>query len=328
MNKPLFLNSLPASASLQALISARTPIFIIQRPQGQQAMPQPAPAEETQFPRRKRDSSLKHICLKLLTEYVDKSEVEIHLNEFSVKTGVERRRIYDIVNILEGFDVFVKKEKNVYVWKGIDVFIAKLKVIEALIYEEHKDLKVFRFEKSPITSKKKSLTYLSIKFLKSFCTMGKGLGFKTVVKRFADQLNENKRGSQNEFEDKNVVRRLYDIVNVFKALGLISKQATDSGKLDFCWQGSSGMAAQLTALKPSKTGEVARAKEQETPQSVEVVEPIEQKILAEITRNTMVNSDCYQLRTSGFRVVKGCQAFDPIKFRMAVFTKSGRNNLF
>lgn len=328
MNNPLFLLPHPTPTSLQTLISARTPVFVVQRPRSRQVTPQSQTCLETQFPRRKRDSSLKYICLKLLTEYVDKTEVEIHLNEFSVKTGVERRRIYDIVNILEGFDVFIKKAKNVYVWKGLDAFIMKLKVIDSMICDENKDFKVFRFEKTPITSKKKSLTYLSIRFLKSFCTMGQGLGFKTVVKRFADELNKNKRGSDDQFEDKNVVRRLYDIVNVFKALGLISKQATDNGKLDFCWRGSNGMILQIQTLKLNKTNESPELEHKILVDKLRTVEPIEQKILAEITRNIFVGSDCFQLKTSGFSIVKGCEAFDPIKFKMAVFKESGRNNLF
>ena len=131
MINPLFLSPQPTPAALQALFLARAPIFLVERPVCVEPV-QPEPVVlPTQFPRRKKDGSLKHICLKLLNEYADKTEVEIHLNEFSAKTGVERRRIYDIVNILEGFDVFVKKAKNVYVWKGLDVFMRKRRGREA-----------------------------------------------------------------------------------------------------------------------------------------------------------------------------------------------------
>lgn len=55
------------------------------------------------------NSSLKVICSKLFKMYFDKANVEIRLNTFSELLGVEWRRIYDIINILEGFDLVSKK---------------------------------------------------------------------------------------------------------------------------------------------------------------------------------------------------------------------------
>lgn len=321
MNNPLFSSLNLTSLTFKTHIVTKSPIFIIERQEESLPIPE-IPVCHFVLPKRKKDSSLKHICLKILSHYYDKVDMEVHLNDFSVKMGVERRRIYDIVNILEGFDIFVKKAKNLYIWRGLNVFLLKLKVIESLDNNSYTDLKLFKFEKTPLTSKKKSLTYLSLRFLKSLCNQSEGLGFKTVLKRFADELNDGKLLTHTKADDKNVVRRLYDIVNVFKALGLISKQLAQSGKQDFCWQGSQGMAKQINSLTNDKNeADIVEG-------TLMVFETAENNIFAETSKKENVSIDKYELKTSGFSVVKGFQGFDAGKLRMAVLRESNKGNLF
>ena len=51
----------------------------------------------------------------------------LDLNNAAAELGVQKRRIYDITNVLEGINLIEKKSKNIIVWKG-----SGLQVSEAL----------------------------------------------------------------------------------------------------------------------------------------------------------------------------------------------------
>merc|ERR1711871_599476 len=65
----------------------------------------------------RKDKSLGLLCDKFLK--MSQSEEEVCLDSAARKLVVERRRIYDIVNVLESVEIVSRKAKNRYAWYGL-----------------------------------------------------------------------------------------------------------------------------------------------------------------------------------------------------------------
>ena len=145
---------------------------------------------------------------------------------------VERRRIYDIVNIFQSLQVIRKASKNNYIWRGLKEAVRTINNVSSsneIVLSDH-------------SSKYKSLENLASRFLHIFVTYSSPITLEEAAKLLIST------------EDCSLVRtklrRLYDIINVFKSIGLVQKVTIASRKTAFRWMGT----CQLERIISNKIG--------------------------------------------------------------------------
>ncbi|KAM3859251.1 transcription factor E2F7 [Diretmus argenteus] len=196
--------------------------------------------EEERKPSRKQ-KSLGLLCQKFLALYPDyppaHSPIWISLDEVATNLGVERRRIYDIVNVLESLMIVGRIAKNCYTWHGRQRLAATLEELQRDArqqgYHRYMELAAVAPLAPPTNDagegdaanaasnrKDKSLRIMSQKFVMLFLVSRT----QTVTLDVAAKiLIEESQDSSSHSKYKTKVRRLYDIANVLTSLGLIKK---------------------------------------------------------------------------------------------------------
>ncbi|KAI8995863.1 E2F/DP family winged-helix DNA-binding domain-containing protein [Gaertneriomyces semiglobifer] len=69
------------------------------------------------------DSSLGHLTKKFISALRDSEDGILDLNYAAAQLQVQKRRIYDITNVLEGINLIEKTTKNHIRWKGDDMYL-------------------------------------------------------------------------------------------------------------------------------------------------------------------------------------------------------------
>ncbi|XP_028165691.1 transcription factor E2F7-like [Ostrinia furnacalis] len=178
----------------------------------------------------RKEKSLQILCDRFLEMYPlhGNGTVEIQLDSTAARLGVEKRRMYDIINILEAIQCAVHKRKNTYLWYGGSRLNSFLKMLK----KKGENLKLSdalrgRAPKPP-APKHKTLGVMAQRFLMLFLVEppNKLINLEMAVRVLIDTNNKNKAALSPEQQDrqhKSKVRRLYDIANVFISVGLIEK---------------------------------------------------------------------------------------------------------
>ncbi|OCT83600.1 hypothetical protein XELAEV_18021742mg [Xenopus laevis] len=250
------------TANLKMLISAASPEI---RNREREILEEQFSGDELEkvLPSRK-EKSLGLLCHKFLARYPSYPNPAVNnsicLDEVAGELSVERRRIYDIVNVLESLHMVSRLAKNKYIWHGRlnlgKTFEALKKVGEGNQYGEQiqllkkreqdefdsqnspnpetpkplvkhpevgfVELPGLEFRAASVNSRKeKSLRVMSQRFVMLFLVSAPRIVSLEVAAKIL--IGEDQLEDLDKSKFKTKIRRLYDIANVLTSLNLIKK---------------------------------------------------------------------------------------------------------
>ncbi|EOA30894.1 hypothetical protein CARUB_v10014041mg [Capsella rubella] len=221
----------------------------------------------------RKEKSLGVLVSNFLRLYNRDDADQIGLDDAAGQLGVERRRIYDVVNILESIGIVARRGKNMYSWKGFGEVPRSLNELkeegmrerlgdsstnnsDKISNDGEREEESFSFtpddqENSSSSKivpfsdqrKEKSLWLLSQNFVKMFlCSDDDLITLDSAAKALLSD-------SQDPVHMRTKVRRLYDIANVFSSMNLIEKtHIPETKKPAYRWLGSDSIAEKGTSL--------------------------------------------------------------------------------
>eukprot|EP00594_Rhizosolenia_setigera_P006979 CAMPEP_0178951446 /NCGR_PEP_ID=MMETSP0789-20121207/7235_1 /TAXON_ID=3005 /ORGANISM="Rhizosolenia setigera, Strain CCMP 1694" /LENGTH=812 /DNA_ID=CAMNT_0020632329 /DNA_START=302 /DNA_END=2740 /DNA_ORIENTATION=+ len=293
----------PPSSSRQDGSSNRRPFrsignTLLSENNGTGARKKPSSSSTNQPTYRRKDKSLGLLCDNFLTRYGGETLLQfpssqsdlddsfsfqkdscISIDTAASDLSVERRRIYDIINILESIHIVSRKCKNTYNWHGTKHLPSTLSKLQRIAVETWEDDSK-RFLGSAIAQKTndveearrelgvkklKSLGKLSQEFVQLFLAGNEIVNLNDATEKIvgvgptaaasqdsgnAKSVNEKAESSKSASSSstcwmKTKSRRLYDIANVLASVGIIAKLTANDGN-------SSGMSSNSTKGANSK----------------------------------------------------------------------------
>ena len=188
----------------------------------------------------RKEKSLAVLCLNFMEvarnkPFLPDGTKQIEIQGIAEELGAKRRRIYDIINILESIMVVSRVKKNTYKWNGMDGLPAMFAVIQKEGLEEYankeaeaaaggssgaakEDATIPDSDVADMVSDKKTkgVARTCKKFFQIFLTTGQ----THVAVSDAANIIEGPLTPSNQ---KALTRRIYDIANVLQSCGIIEK---------------------------------------------------------------------------------------------------------
>ena len=196
-------------------------------------------AAETQPASTQPTKSLSALCSNFLDLFKnapptrDNIGTTVEICQLTEHLGVKRRRIYDIVNVLEAIDVVSRVKKNTYRWNGKDGLPRWFAELQRSGLEEEaaKALDV----SSSIGNgggKVKGMTQTAQRLIQIFLVSGRR---EIAITDAAEEIMPFTAAEQADRQKamKQKCRRLYDIVNVLQSIGVIQKKNAGSEARSF-----------------------------------------------------------------------------------------------
>ena len=242
------MGALAAAAAAAVAVTQPPPANPILEPQ-QLAPTTPAPPIPTSSDPAvsRKEKSLAVLCLNFMAvarevPYSQDGMKIIEIQQIAEQLGAKRRRIYDIINILESVNIVERVKKNTYQWHGMDglpgVFaVLQKEGLEEMAAKEAEDAAGGKTEgdTKPIVvngKKTKGVAKTCRKFFQIFLTTGQ----THVAVSDAANIIEGPLTPANQ---KALTRRIYDIANVLQSCGIIEKynvgSTSDTNKPGFRW---------------------------------------------------------------------------------------------
>ncbi|GJV62490.1 E2F transcription factor-like E2FF isoform X1 [Tanacetum coccineum] len=219
----------------------------------------------------RKDKSLGVLCSNFLRLY-NREDVEwIGLDNAANQLGVERRRIYDIVNILESVGVLTKRAKNQYNWRGFRAIPHALEELKKQAFNQNpKDFQICSYvnyntvsDENDSRGPSNSYNSNTDGYTKSSGSSKSEVHIYTLRNSYLPSIQSTSKRTlyipQDEFISldtaatallgdvhdptamRTKVRRLYDIANVFQSMDLLEKiRHPENGKPAFRWLGVNG----------------------------------------------------------------------------------------
>ncbi|XP_040199889.1 transcription factor E2F7 isoform X1 [Rana temporaria] len=250
----------------------------------------------------RKQKSLGLLCQKFLARYpsypLSTEKTTISLDEAASSLGVERRRIYDIVNVLESLHLVSRVAKNQYCWHGQHSLNDTLKNLQREGERQNYGAQIASFQHKDFMTEPKKHCFLlnqgalSLQFSEADCPSASASSRKDKSLRIMSQkfvmlflvsttkiitleiaakiLIEESQDISDHSKFKTKVRRLYDIANVLTSLGLIKKvHVTEErgrkpafkwiGPTDFKTEGDQRMEVTTTTPSPDSKREGCNA---------------------------------------------------------------------